>query len=659
MMTPDSDGVHGIANTARSDRFADIVFVHGLGGGSHSTWRHGKEGEPGHFFWPQELGEDLPEYGIWSVGYPAGITVFGEPGMLIETRAGNIAQKLANAGLGDRPLLIVTHSMGGLIVESLIVDAEQLPGADRKRLVAQIRGIVLCGTPHRGSAAADAAGVLSRFFGGTQDHVKQMRANEVLLDLLNDKFREWHRKHPITIASYAENRALLRARTLLPPLSLGLVVPRASANPGTVGQTIADVDCDHITLVKPKKRTDDVYAGVLRFIHSVDLTGSSPQLGDVSRLAPAPPPPPVRRSAKANVAVGRPRVYVSYTLRTPDLRQRVFDLAERLRDIGIDSRIDLYFSKSLHGFIPPDPLPNRDAWEAWQEREIQKADCVLVVCSKEFIESPPGSGAWRDVDFMGKDVESGRAPLRKFIPCGFGEYETNAPFIPSFIRGANYYDLSSGTNTGFDDLVRRFRTEFPPEGAWVPSDRSPDTQSRTTAMDEADASRPESRTGAIPPSEPEKRSWEKIGGRIFTGVFALAIAILAIHGALFSPLIEVTASDFDWAPQSPKVGEVVNVSGKYSIAYRVRHGLRWERDEIPGKKLAQTFFETWSVDGQETMKEEPRTVTTGETLEAQFSTTFPRAGSYEVRFWVRSNSSNSEESKKKIVRRTIVVRAPN
>src|SRR5262245_33146499 len=172
MMTTDSDGVHGIANTENHDRIADIVFVHGLGGGSHSTWRHGKEGESGHFFWPQELGTDLPEYGIWSVGYPAGITVFGEPGMLIETREGNIARKLANAGLGDRPIVFVTHSMGGLIVKSLIVDSDQLPDRDRKRLVTMVRAIVFCGTPHRGSAVADAAERLTTFFGGTQDHVK-------------------------------------------------------------------------------------------------------------------------------------------------------------------------------------------------------------------------------------------------------------------------------------------------------------------------------------------------------------------------------------------------------------------------------------------------------------------------------------------------------
>ena len=186
-MTPDSDRLHEIANTKNPDRKADIIFVHGLAGFSHGTWRHGATGAPGHFFWPEELGRDMPQCGIWTVGYPAGFTALGKPGMIIEKRAGNLSQKLANAGLGVRPLLFVTHSMGGLIVKSLIVESQILADADRKRLVSVIRGIVFCATPHRGSAFADAASVLGAFFGGSQDHVSEMRADAEPLDFLHDQ----------------------------------------------------------------------------------------------------------------------------------------------------------------------------------------------------------------------------------------------------------------------------------------------------------------------------------------------------------------------------------------------------------------------------------------------------------------------------------------
>lgn len=284
---PDAEGLHRIANATHPDRRADIVFVHGLGGGSHSTWRHGKLEKPGHFFWPEALGEDLPDCGIWTVGYPAGITKLGKPGMIVAMRAGNLAQKLADAGFGARPLFFVTHSMGGLVVKSLVVGSQTLPDPDRKRLVGTIRGIVFCATPHRGSAFADAAGVLCTLLGGRQSHVKEMRANAQPLDILHDEFVEWHRNHPIPVLSYAENIGLFKTRWYWRPLPLGLVVPRASANPGIAGHTVRDVDDDHLTLVKPPNREHDVYAGVLRFIRNT-LGENPPKNPNGSEDVPPP-----------------------------------------------------------------------------------------------------------------------------------------------------------------------------------------------------------------------------------------------------------------------------------------------------------------------------------------------------------------------------------
>lgn len=37
-LAPDTEGLHRIANIDRGYHVADIVFVHGLGGGSHNTW---------------------------------------------------------------------------------------------------------------------------------------------------------------------------------------------------------------------------------------------------------------------------------------------------------------------------------------------------------------------------------------------------------------------------------------------------------------------------------------------------------------------------------------------------------------------------------------------------------------------------------------------
>ncbi|MGZ4974782.1 MAG: esterase/lipase family protein [Limisphaerales bacterium] len=286
----DLEGIYPIANTENPNREADLVFVHGLGGASHATWQHGTVGESRYFFWPEELGKVLPQCGIWTVGYPAGITALGRTGMIIEKRAGNLAQKLANEKLGVRPIFFITHSMGGLIVKSLLVDSQTQADPDRKRIASMVSGIVFCATPHRGSDFANAAEILSSFFGGTQDHVSEMRANKEPLDFLHEKFIEWHRHHPIPIESYAENIGLFRTRTLLRPVPLTLVVPRASANTGIPGHTVRDVDADHLTIVKPPNRKNDVYAGVRRFIlETLSARTSAVQGNAAVTLATAPP----------------------------------------------------------------------------------------------------------------------------------------------------------------------------------------------------------------------------------------------------------------------------------------------------------------------------------------------------------------------------------
>lgn len=174
--------------------------------------------------------------------------------------------------------------------------------------------------------------------------------------------------------------------------------------------------------------------------------------------APLPQSPVLQR---------KPRIYISYTWHTRGLKQRALRLAEKLWGVGIDVRIDLFHAKSLHGFVPPDSLLGKDSWEVWQDEQIRDADCVLVICTREYFESPPSSGAWRDMDFMQRVLKSNHAKIHKFIPIGFESYETNTPFIPAFIKGTTYYNLKVGAcgGFGFDDLVRRLKTEFPHSGA--------------------------------------------------------------------------------------------------------------------------------------------------------------------------------------------------
>jgi hypothetical protein len=185
----------------------------------------------------------------------------------------------------------------------------------------------------------------------------------------------------------------------------------------------------------------------------------------------------------------KPKVFISYswlteqredgrTARVPD--PRAFELAERLRGAGFDSRIDAYFKNNLHGFAPPEFVPGdqRDPWIVFAESQIRDADCVLLLCTPDYVQSDSSAGAcpgpwcdwhrlddatryskqvpflWYDWHFIKSALDLNRAPREKFIPVGFGPYNRN--LIPDFVRGAEYCDLE----VEFESLTRRIRAVY-------------------------------------------------------------------------------------------------------------------------------------------------------------------------------------------------------
>ena len=186
-----------------------------------------------------------------------------------------------------------------------------------------------------------------------------------------------------------------------------------------------------------------------------------------------------------------PQVYISYTWRPADINETyndrkadVMKFADRLRDAGIDSRIDQYFGDSLHGFVPRGRRKGDvwEPWNMWQKEQIDNADFVILFCTETYdLKSLPDEsltwaiwhstsdtekadrqkrnksvpGTWWDFHFIVKRLEEGRASSSQFIPVGNGPYSLVSSHIPEFIKGENYYDLS--TNGGFESLLRKMQ----------------------------------------------------------------------------------------------------------------------------------------------------------------------------------------------------------
>lgn len=102
-----------------------IVFVHGLTGDRERTWRHEEEQLP----WPQTLlPQKIPNCRVFTFGYDAYVadlkgldrmvstsTVFDHGSSLVLS-LGNLR---AEDGTSSRPLIFVTHSLGGIVCKDV------------------------------------------------------------------------------------------------------------------------------------------------------------------------------------------------------------------------------------------------------------------------------------------------------------------------------------------------------------------------------------------------------------------------------------------------------------------------------------------------------------------------------------------------------------
>ncbi|KAJ7336654.1 Serine active site containing protein 1 [Desmophyllum pertusum] len=248
---------------------ADVVFVHGLRGGPFMTWRQQEEKDvkkSGTDCWPKSwLVRDIPNIRVLMVEYDTSLSHWvsqcpQEPETRsLMYRSEEIRRKLRKAGIGKRPVIWVVHSMGGLLVKQLLLDAEK---NDEFRCMSDnTKGIVFYSTPHLGSALASYSSQARHLLQPSVE-VKELCQKSPFLATLHENFLALVQRHPVKLLSFGETVPMKLSWMLQTVL-----VTNDSADLG-VGEFLP-LDVDHVDVCKPSSQTDERYLKTAQFIQKL------------------------------------------------------------------------------------------------------------------------------------------------------------------------------------------------------------------------------------------------------------------------------------------------------------------------------------------------------------------------------------------------------
>ncbi|XP_021666471.2 uncharacterized protein LOC110654698 isoform X1 [Hevea brasiliensis] len=272
--TSTNDSLNGSESEAP---LLDVVFVHGLRGGPYKTWRLAEDKastksglvekideEAGKLgtFWPAEwLSADLSQIRMFTLKYKTNLTQWSGATLPLQEVSSKLLEKVVAAGIGNRPVVFVTHSMGGLVVKQMLhkAKAEKI-----NKLVNNTVGIVFYSCPHFGSKLADMPWRMGLVFRPAPT-IGELRSGSPRLVELNDFIRHLHKKRLVEVLSFCE--------TKVTPIVEGYggwafrmeIVSIESAYPG-FGELVVLESTDHINSCKPINRNDPSYKETLQFL---------------------------------------------------------------------------------------------------------------------------------------------------------------------------------------------------------------------------------------------------------------------------------------------------------------------------------------------------------------------------------------------------------
>lgn len=243
----------------------NIIFIHGLNGDAFKTWMSDPNDQG--TLWPKWVSEEL-DVCTWSFSYDAQLSGWLGDILPIAESADLLLETLAlTAELKNQPILLVGHSMGGLIAKQAIINSQTKNKGRYQSLLDNLKGLVFLATPHSGSDLANLATALNSTI-RTSENIRALHKNEPNLRNLNQQFHSTCSERMLPVRAFSESKGVYLGKTIL-GIKFGArlkVVEMSSSDFFHENSVSISVPEDHFSIAKPKNKESLVYKSIIKFV---------------------------------------------------------------------------------------------------------------------------------------------------------------------------------------------------------------------------------------------------------------------------------------------------------------------------------------------------------------------------------------------------------
>ncbi len=272
-----------------------VVLIHGWEGDGHRSWTSGQAGsqEPWSRWLGREAGCDT-----WTLGYDCKLSTWRDFAGALHINGLSLMDKLATEPqLAGRPLILLAHDIGGLLVKKALTHAMTKAAPRHRRMVGRIAAVGLIATPQSGAQLNTIAQAISLTH-QLAPIDKDFAVDDVHIQELRREFSQLGDGLQAKVVVYAESKPVIIGRKWLGLLKTRkIAVPYDAQIPHIASEVAITLAEDHFSICRPNGQSAPLHQSVTALIESgkrfvVAASESTPQASvamPTPSVAPAQP----------------------------------------------------------------------------------------------------------------------------------------------------------------------------------------------------------------------------------------------------------------------------------------------------------------------------------------------------------------------------------